>query len=75
MNEECSAVESLVVSVYVKKDGGQDTSLWQAVLLFYPSATLIVRFHIEPPDGQHILDYYCCENFSTIYCYCSSRLL
>ena len=28
------AVEGLVVSVDVKKDGGQDTSLWQAVLLF-----------------------------------------
>ena len=21
-----------------------------------PSATLIVRFHIEPPTGQHVLD-------------------
>ena len=31
--------------------------LWQAVLLFPPSATLIVQFHIEPLTGQHILDY------------------
>ena len=47
-------MERLVVSVDVEKDGGQDTSLWQAVLLFPPSATLIVQFHIEPPTGQHI---------------------
>ena len=50
-------VEGLVVSVDVEKDGGQDTSLWQAVLLFPTSATLIVQFHIESPTGQHILDY------------------
>ena len=30
----CSAVERLVVSLEVEKDGGQDTSLWHAVLLF-----------------------------------------
>ena len=53
----CSVVERLVVSVDVEKDGGQDTSLWQAVLLFSSSATLIVQFHIEPPTGQHVLDY------------------
>ena len=47
----------LVVSVYVEKDGGQDTFLWQAVLLFSPSTMLIVQFHIEPPTGQHVLDY------------------
>ena len=50
-------MEWLVVSLDVKKDGGQDTSLWQAVILFHPSATLIVQFHIKPPTGQHILDY------------------
>ena len=49
----CSVVERLVVSVDVEKD----TSLWQAVLLFPPSATLIFQFHIERPTGQHILDY------------------
>ena len=53
----CSAVERLVVSVYVEMDGRQDTSLCLAVLLFSPSVTLIVQFHIEPPTGQHILDY------------------
>ena len=52
----CSVVERLVVRVDVEKDGGQDTS-WQAVLLFSPSATLIVQFHIDPPTGQHVLDY------------------
>ena len=30
----CSDVERLVVSVDVEKDGGQETSLWQAVLPF-----------------------------------------
>ena len=50
-------MERLAVSVDVETDGGQDTSLWQAVLLFSPSATLSVQFHIEPPTGQHILDY------------------
>ena len=50
-------VERLVVSVDVEKDGGQDTSLWQAVLLFSPSATLIVQFHIEPPTGQHVVEF------------------
>ena len=53
----CSVVERLVVSVDVEKDGGQDTSLWQAVLLFSSSITLIVQFDIEPPTGQHVLDY------------------
>ena len=53
----CSVVERLVVSVDVEKDGGQDTSLWQAVLLFSPSTTPIVQFHIESPTGQHVLDY------------------
>ena len=53
----CSVLERLVVSVYVENDVTQDTSLWQAVLLFSPSATLIVQFHIEPPTGQHVLDY------------------
>ena len=53
----CSVGERLVVSVDVEKDVGQDTSLWQAVLLFSPSATLIVQFHIEPTTGQHVLDY------------------
>ena len=53
----CSVVERLVVSVGVENDGGQNTSLLQAVLLFSPSATLIVRFHIEPPTGQYVLDY------------------
>ena len=52
----CSVVERLVVSVYVEKHGGQDNSLWQAIL-FYSSAMLIVQFHIEPPTGQHVLDY------------------
>ena len=52
-----SVVERLVVSVDVEKDGRQDTSLWQTVLLFYPSTTLIVQFHIEPPTGHHVLDY------------------
>ena len=52
----CSVVERLVVCVDVEKDGGQDTSLWQAVLLS-PSATLIVQFHIEPPTERHVLDY------------------
>ena len=46
----------LIISVDVEKDGGQDTSLWQAVLLFPPYATLIVQFPIDPPTGQHILD-------------------
>ena len=46
----------LVVSVDVEKGGGHDTSLCQASILFSPSATLIVEFHIEPPIGQHILD-------------------
>ena len=49
-------MERLVVSLDVEKDGVQDTSLWQAVLLFSPS-TLIVKSHIEPPTGQHVLDY------------------
>ena len=53
----CSVVERLVVSVDVEKDGGQDTSLWQAVILFSPSATLIIQFHIDPSTGQHVLDY------------------
>ena len=53
----CSVVESLVISVYVENDGGQDTSLWQVVLPISPSAKLIVQFHIEPPTGQHVLDY------------------
>ena len=53
----CSIVERLVISIDVEKDGGQDTSLWQAVLLFSLSTTLIVQFHIEPPTGQHVLDY------------------
>ena len=43
--------------VDVEKHGGQDTSLWQAILLFSPSASFIVQFHIEPPTGQHVLDY------------------
>ena len=51
----CSVVERLVVDV--ENDGGQDTSLWQAVLLFSPSAMVIGQFHMEPPTGQHILDY------------------
>ena len=42
----CSVVERLVVSVHVEKDGGQDTSLWQAILLFSPSATLIVKLQM-----------------------------
>ena len=42
----CSGLKRLIVSVVVEKDGVQDTSLWQAVLLFSPSATLIVQFHI-----------------------------
>ena len=53
----CSVVERLVISVDVEKDGGQDNSLWQVVLLFSPSTTLNVQFHIEPPTGQHVLDY------------------
>ena len=44
-------------AVDVENDGGQDTSLWHAGLLFPPSATLIVQFHIELPTGQYILDY------------------
>ena len=48
----------LVVSEDVEKDGEQDTSLWQAGLLFPLSARLIVNCHIEPPTGQHILDYF-----------------
>ena len=52
-----SVVERQVVSVDVEKDGGQDIFLWLAVLLFSPSTTLIVQFHIEPPTGQHVLDY------------------
>ena len=55
--DTCSVVVRLVVRVDVEKDGGQDTSLWQAVLLFSPSTTLIVQFHIETPTGQHVLDY------------------
>ena len=47
----------LVVSVDVDKEVGQDTFLWQAVLLFPSSAMPIGQFHIEPPTGQHILDY------------------
>ena len=50
-------MERLVVSVDVGKDVGQDTSVWQAVLLFSPSVTLIVHFHTEHPTGQHVLDY------------------
>ena len=50
-------MERLVVSVDVENDWGQDTSLWEAVILFSPSATLIVQVHIEYPTGQHILDY------------------
>ena len=46
-----------MVSVEVEKDGGQDTSLWQVVGLISPSTTLIFQFHIEPPTGQHVLDY------------------
>ena len=53
----CSVVERLVVSVDVEKDGGQYNSLWQAVLLFSPSATFNVQFHIEPPTRQHVPDY------------------
>ena len=53
----CPFVERLVVSVYDEKDGGQDTSLWQAVLLFSPSATVIVQFLIELPTAVHVLDY------------------
>ena len=53
----CSVVERLVISVDLEKYRGQDTSLWQAVLLFSPSATLIVQFRIEPTTGQHVLDY------------------
>ena len=53
----CSVVERLVVSVDVEKDWGQDTSMWQVALLFSPSATLIVQFHIEPATGQQVLDY------------------
>ena len=33
----CYVVQRIVVSVYGEKDPGQDTSLWQAVLLFSPS--------------------------------------
>ena len=58
--DTCSVVEGLVVSVDAEKNeknGRQDTSLWQAVLLLSPSATLIVQFHIGPPTGQHVLDY------------------
>ena len=47
--------EALVVSVDVEKDGGQDTSLWQAVLLFSSSATLIVQFHIDLLQDSIIL--------------------
>ena len=39
----CSVVERLIVSVDVERDGGKDTSLWQAVLLFPPSATLMLN--------------------------------
>ena len=39
MNATCSVVERLVDSVDVENDGGQDTSLWQAVLLFSPSTS------------------------------------
>ena len=53
----CSVVRRMVVSVDVEKGGGQDTSLWYAVLLFSPSTTLIVQFHIEPPTVRHVLDY------------------
>ena len=44
-----SVVERLVVIVDVEKDGGQDTSMWQAVLLFPPSDTLIVKFPHRTP--------------------------
>ena len=47
----------LIVSVDVEKDGGQDHSQWQTVFFVPPSSTFIVQFHIEPPTGQHILDY------------------
>ena len=53
----CSVVERLVVRVDVENDERPDTSKWQAILIFSPSATLIVQFHIEPPTGQHALDY------------------
>ena len=49
----CSIVERLVVSIDVEKDGGQDTSLWQAVLLFSPSTTLIVQFHIDNNNNNN----------------------
>ena len=52
----CSVVERLVVNIDVEKDGGQDTSLCQAVLMFSPSSTLIVQFHIDPSTGQHALE-------------------
>ena len=44
---KCSVVGRLVVSVDVETDGGQDTSMWLDVLLFSPSTTLIVQFHID----------------------------
>ena len=37
----------LIVSVDVEKDKGEDTSLWQTILLYSPSASFIVQLHIE----------------------------
>ena len=61
-------MEGLVVSVYVENNRGQDDILKlkrllmiliyvTTVLMFPPSATLIVQLHIEPSTVQHIVDY------------------
>ena len=47
----CFVVEMLVISVDVEFNGKQDTSLWQAILLLPPSATLIVQFHTDPTES------------------------
>ena len=37
--------------------GNRTLPCGNAFFCFFKSATLIVEFYIEPPTGQHVLDY------------------
>ena len=55
-SEFSACIVCQVVRLYSVVDGDR-TLPCQAVLQFSLSATLIVQLHIEPPTGQHGLDY------------------
>lgn len=52
-NSGCSG---LVVCVNVEKEGGQYATLWEAVLLGFPFAPLVIQLDMETPVVEEVFD-------------------